>query len=820
MIATIVASSAATPEGGTLTPVQRSVRWAGDPVTGAASGPEDCSEVSCDEFALTVDIGSSFWERPGGGVVVRIEWVDPQNDLDLHIYDPAGQEVAHSYQISGTFEEAFLSAPARGTYSVLTVGFDGAAVSYAGRASITSAKSRAVHTSPNSMRFSAPTIVDPQIAAAEPGVLTSPGGQVYIHALTALESLASHVWRSEDGARTFELLDSRLADSFSDPRRGPCSDAIGGGDADVIVDRTGRLYFLDLEALNVNVATSTDGGDSWTCNALAASTPLDDRPWLAPAATADGSGPNIDAYLAYTDSGTSAQPFAKKIKPFEIHLEVTYDGGNNWVPRRTYARSLIHTPGRLFTAPDGTLYHAFAGENAVWAARSRDAGTTFELVKVSQRIGSPGNIFIAGDADEAGNVFIAWADSGTFDVLYSSSTDQGAHWSSPVRLNPPSSETAVLPWVAAGRGGDVAIAWYGTAAPLVPDSASPSTRWNAWVARSRDATRRAPAFQIARLSETSMHFGPICLGGQSCTENPERTRSLADFFQIDIARDGAIVATFNDNGRIQDTAPQPYVVVARQIAGLGMPSGSASVAHLRERKGDALFPPHSKEGRSVPALDFMAAPGVSLRGDTLQLSFTLDSARDLDSALTATSAGVATAAMWLVTWKANDRVEYAAMTTDTSGATSFFGGDQPGGASDHRLYPYLTYPQQFPLRGRVDTARGQVTIDVPLAQFHLKPGDVLHGLQAFSLAGVPQAASYLSSQLVDMTPSQTLRIGAAGPSSERGRRTPPETKRGRMLPATGVGDARLALCVLAVAAGLALWRVGPRRSRRRPRIAR
>jgi len=809
VLAAVVAAPAATPQKGTLSPLQRSIRWTGGPVTGAglAGGPDPCPSVSCEDFSLTVDIGPSFWQRPGGGVAIRIQWEDRQDDLDLYVYDSAGSEVAHSFQVAGDFEEVFLAAPAHGTYIVRTVGFDGTAVTYDGRASVTSIATPAVRALPNDMQFTPPTIVDPQISAAEPGVLQAPGGRVFVTAPSAIESLSSHVWRSLDGARTFEVLDNRISASFADPRHGPCSDAIGGADGDLIFDRTGRLYFADLESFSVNVAVSMDWGDNWTCRAISSSTPLVDRPWLAPASTADGSGPNIDAYLAYTDAPTvSTQPVTKQVKPFEVHLDVTTDGGEHWTRRNIYARSLIHGPGRFFTGPDGTLYHAFTGENAVWLARSRDQGATVELAKVSQRVGLPANIFIGGDTDAAGNVFVAWVDSGTYDVLYSSSVDHGAHWRSPRRLNGPSSETAVMPWVAAGRAGDVAVAWYGAAADVSPGSAPASTAWHAWVARSRDAAAKEPGFEAARLSETPTHLGPICVGGQSCDDTA--ARSLADFFQIDIAPDGAIVAAYNDNGRLQDAPPQPYVLVTRQIAGLGMPPRSASVAGL-ERRGDARFPPRSGGGEDVPALDFSASPSVAWRADTLRLSFALASVGDPGSALTATNAGIATAATWLATWKANDRVEYAAMTTDVSGATSFFGGDHPDRGSDPRLYPYLTYPQQFPLEGVIDPQHGSITIDIPLGTFHLKPGDVLHSMQAFSLVGVPEGATFLSSQLVDMTPSQSLAIGTRS-SGVREPRAPRVEHRGT-LPATGLGGSPIALPALGGAFAFALWLRGPRR---------
>ena len=755
-------------------------------MTGVSPSIDQCP-ASCDEFAVDVTVPAGYWKVAPGGVVIRIEWEDPNDEFDLIVLDDAGNTVGAGVEFHTNSEQVLLPEARSGRYRVIAHGFAVTAAEYRGTVRLDRQLVRSAASAHATMRFAPPTLVDPQMWVAMPSLWAAEDGTIFVTAPWGLTSTTSFVWRSKNRGSSFELLDDRVAGIAVDPRRRPCSESSGGGDTDIVVDRTGTVYQSDAEAANVAVAVSNDNGDTWRCNALAASVPEQDRPWLAPAPNADGPGPNDDAYLAYRDLASGGVPVGETIKPLQLHLDATSDGGTTWHARNTTATGIVGATGPLFAAPDGTLYQTFQSVTSVWIARYSDGGATAESIEVSRRFGSPANIWLAGDVDAAGNVYVAWAEEGTFDILVSRSSDRGDHWSEPLRVSPPASETSVMPWLAAGKAGDVALGWYGTSTRAHPESAS-GARWHVWVARSLNAASPSPRFETARMSETPMHFGSLCLQGLTCTD-----RRFGEFFEIDIAPDGALVAVFDDAGRIATTSdgvtPGPFVTFMRQVSGIGM--RSATTANAPERPGDAHVP-GAGETAGPAQLDLTDTPVASRIGDVMRIQMKLSSAAELTSALEAAGQLVASEAKWIAIWKANDRVEYAGMRVDRQGEVSFFGGDQPVGVArpepltpNNRIEKFASYPATFVLDGRVDEATGTITIDVPLETFHLEPGDTLHGLQAFSMTGLLAEPNFLTSNLVlDVTPSRTVSIGGATAPSFGSR---PGTSRPRTLPATGVG---------------------------------
>ena len=753
---------ASLPASGTISLARRAVSWTGGPLLGGAADPATCVG-GCDEFSLAITVPPSYWRAIPGGVLIRIDWRDRNDELDLLVFDEAGNEVASSIELHTNVEQAFLYTPKPGTYRVQIVALQAKNVKYRARAWMASIKDRPAATARNTMRFAPPTFVDPQIWASMPSVWAAGDGPIYVTSPWSLPQQSNPVWRSLDGGRTFRHLPSYVAPGVVDPRLRSCSTAVGGGDSDVITDRTGRVYFDDLWAGNVTVGTSTDRGDAWTCNPAAGTMPEQDRPWLAPAPKADGNGPNIDAYLAYRDLGAGGlTPYAgEALKPVSEHLDLTRDGGATWRNATTYARDAIGFTGPLFTAGDGTIYQVYQYESSVMLARSTDEGRTVRVLRVADRYASPANQWLGGDVDAAGNVYAAWVDQGTWDVLVSVSRNRGATWSKPLRVNPPASESAAMPWVAAGKAGDVAVAWYGARGSFSPNVAPDSARWYPWVARSTNATSAAPTFQATTLSQTPVRFGKLCLEGLTCDSD----RRMGDFFEIDIAPDGAVVASFADTGRIQRTkdgyTPGPYVMVARQLSGLGMARTARAAV---EPAGDA-FAPDGANDPALSTLDLTGLPAYRRLNGAFRVSFKLSSARDLTRALKARNVAVATDAYWIVLWKANNRVEYAGLHVDGDGTISFFGGDEPVSIGRPEVDTKFTdkmasYPETFSLPGNVDAATGVVTIDVPFGMFHLRRGDVLHSMQAFSMTSLRDKRTFLQPLLVvDSTPAQSVRIG-------------------------------------------------------------
>lgn len=371
-----------------------------------------------------------------------------------------------------------------------------------------------------------------------------------------------------------------------------------------------------------------------------------------------------------------------------------------------------------------------------------------------------------------------------------------------------------MPWLATGKAGDVAIAWYGAKGAFTPTAAPASARWYVWAARSLNATSLLPHFEVAPLSETPVRFGSLCLKGPSCeNENgaPADERML-DFFEIAIAPDGAVVATFNDTGRIQTTSdgfgPGPYVMFTRQTSGLGMKGGAKSPV---EPSGDAHLP-EEMATNDVEAFDLSGLPTSQTLSGIARISLPLAAVGTASIPSAATYSGISTDAYWLAVWKANDRVEYAGMHVDAQGNRSFFGGDQPVGigrvdpaASMGFIEKMASYPETFSLRGGVDQANKRIWFDVPLARFHLRRGDVLHSLQAFTMTSLLGGQTFLQPlYVVDATPPQTVRIGAV-PTVSAAEPRPKPASGGDRLPATGVGRVPFGI-VTALLVGAAMTR--------------
>ena len=749
--------------GAALTPSHPAITWMGGPLRGAAPDAMTCPVRSCDDFAFRIEVPRSYWAGRDGGVAVRIEWPDRNDEIDLHVYDAHGVDVAMGLEAFTNVEQALIHNPTPGVYTVHVVAAHAVNVLYRGSARVVALGYRQARAARTTMRFADPSFVDPQLWTSEPSVWAAGDGSVYTTSIWSLNQGSSMVWRSRDDGSTWQLKPSSFAPGVQNPRFRPCNAANGGGDADVITDRTGRIYFADLWVVSSVVGVSTDQGETWSCNPIATSTPEIDRPWLAPSPTADGKGPNVDAYLAYRDAGSVGPmvPYAGVVaKPLEIHLDVTRDGGRTWTKANSYAKNAVGFAGPIFTGRDGTLYQVYQYESSVYLMRSTDQGRTVRIAKVADRVGTPSEVWVAGDVDAAGNVYVAWVEQGDWLTFFTRSTDDGRRWSTPMRLNPPASQSTVMPWVAAGKAGDVAVSWYGTASAVIPDVAPASTRWYPWVARTAQGTSAFPAFEYATLSRAPVRLGGLCSEGSLCHD-----RKLGDFFEIDIARDGALIATFDDDARIQKTidgySPSPYVMAVRQLSGLGMQRADGAAV---ETAGDAT-PPDDLGDADVSSLDMTALPSVRPLRGAFRIGLKLRSVNNLASALQPSSGSVATDGYWLALWKTDDRVEYAGLHVNRNGVATFFGGDAPVsvGRPDPLAFgladKLASYPATFALSGRIDPATRSVWIDVPLARYHLRSGAFLYSMQAFSMTALSDRRTFaLPYAVIDATPARTVRI--------------------------------------------------------------
>jgi hypothetical protein len=290
-----------------------------------------------------------------------------------------------------------------------------------------------------------------------------------------------------------------------------------------------------------------------------------DRPWLA----------------AYGRSAVYLSYLTRSQNVLSGHMSVqrSDDGGRTWslvgdpvAPLTTATAPLHGWPSPLAVdARNGSVYEAFATDtpeapsdqvfNRIVVAASRDGGLTWRDVTAYRGPAGTdtGNMWPGLAVDAAGRLYVAW--STRRHVVLSSSGDGGATWSAPTQVDAPLDgiRTGVLPWVAAGATGHVALAWYGTAAS---SNLAATARWRVMFAESHDGGR---SFSEAAATGI-VHQGPVCTKGDVC---PWPQRQLLDDFGLvlDPRTDHAAIAysrsiEFGDYRACRRAAncPQTYYV--------------------------------------------------------------------------------------------------------------------------------------------------------------------------------------------------------------------------------------------------------------------
>jgi hypothetical protein len=238
------------------------------------------------------------------------------------------------------------------------------------------------------------------------------------------------------------------------------------GDVSLAYDAAGAalLCYIAFDKLGTNnywahgatrngifVRRSPDGGKTWepepstvVSHASTPGIPFEDKPWIVTDTSTSAHRGNI--YVGWTQFTLS-----------ESHLlfSRSTDGGKSWsVPIR-----LSSVPGlprddngalegfHGVVAPDGALYTIWANRDGIAMAISRDGGKTFTkdrriipagpayfgITGVSRSNGFPQ----IGLDPKSGKLYVAWSDytNGDIDAFVAYSTDRGATWSAPVRVN-------------------------------------------------------------------------------------------------------------------------------------------------------------------------------------------------------------------------------------------------------------------------------------------------------------------------------------------------------------------------------------------------
>lgn len=377
------------------------------------------------------------------------------------------------------------------------------------------------------------SVVDPDAGIGEPSLGVTSDGTLFTNAAPGT------VYRSTDGGENWTQV-------------GQPVDPVPDFDPDLAVDGDDRIWFDVLYLACNAVSVSEDDGETWSePNPAACPAPGGDRQYVIP--TGD-----CEAFIYYHQLPTLYQMASR-----------TIDCGRTWVPTGP-----VETPDHHFLADEGSgwggggFYNeaedsvhltfswfrdGLAGSGG-WSptlARTADDGLTWDIVHVAEPEGEPmGLSLVVGDADRAGNVYIAWAElreDGEVAVRVAASTDDGSTFHDPVRLDA-TDTSKVFPAITAGAEGRIAVAWYEANRTGHPNEVDEDAAWNVTLATIADAASPDPTVDRVQLSPDVVRRGPICPNGAGCAEN----REFLDYFSLATMPDGSVAAVYNSMERGDD----------------------------------------------------------------------------------------------------------------------------------------------------------------------------------------------------------------------------------------------------------------------------
>jgi hypothetical protein len=583
--------------------------------------------------------------------------------------------------------------------------------------------------------FSTPSVVDTVHTYGEPDIITAPDGTVYDSGPWGTGTQRS-IWnQSTDGGRTFHSLHDT---AISSPEESDTQHAgPGGGDTELSIDHTNKVYYADLAALaSLKVATwdrstrtmqtSFFGNGQQNANGI-------DRQWFAlwdpkdpdaVRAATGYTGPLPVNYLSY-GAATGSLGCTPPVLGGCAAIAYSTDGLTYSADTATWPQS-AHGPHAI-DQDTGTVFEPIApqsGQVGV-AILTRDpskpddpALVNVDVVKIADLPSGAdvGALFPVIGEDAARNVYVAWvasdqsttakASPGIWQMYYSYATAASAwkDWSAPKQISKPPANTNIMPWMVAGSEGRAAVVWYGTKdATHNPSTDDVHQAWYLYLSYLTNANSATPTIKQMKVTRHPMHYGSICLGGTGCiAQNPPGNRNLADFFEVQVdPRSGALIVTYDDtsnNLKQHDpsgsSAPPeqvahtgaPVVTAIKQNGGIGLfgrpVKGLRTFgASLTDKRKDAAFDPIYST-TSIRQLDYRSFRVKKLKKQLL-IRMNLTTLKDLQPAFDATQASaIGYVARWLgpATTKApgtdglTNPIYYAAAEVQSGSNPSFFAG--------------------------------------------------------------------------------------------------------------------------------------------------
>lgn len=471
------------------------------------------------------------------------------------------------------------------------------------------------------------TVLQDQRNYGEPSLALSDDGK-HIAACVPGGAGETSVWYSSDDGHTFGTSHTNSQN--------------GGGDCELDFLPDGTLLNADLEITDSAIRVSKDFGKTWTGSETAGIE--QDRQWFAH--SKDGKS----VYLVYHDFVVEAELYAQSNDggitwPSELAAQPVTNADQIALPGSGAGRpgepaSIIDQGVNTFSGPmlvspdDKDLYVLYSISDAksnvaggtppfgptrgivVAHKGPEDTGFTNRYAVNSDAVTISGAIFPWGTIDKAGNVYVLYnsdkGSPGNFHTYYIYSKDKAKTWSAPVKVDgvPLGVGAQIYATGDAGDEGILDIAWYGHTGTGGADA--PTAKWDIYFAQVRGATTANPTITRAKVAPGDpIHTGDICLNGLLCIFGGDR--SLADFFELQIGKDGFAQIAYADD---DDFAGDGRVIWAKQVGGQSAFASAPVVAPVQPPAAAPpvtapVTPPSSSGGLAATGLS-VALPGAAV----------------------------------------------------------------------------------------------------------------------------------------------------------------------------------------------------------------
>jgi len=353
-----------------------------------------------------------------------------------------------------------------------------------------------------------------------------------------------NMWTSKDDGHTWQRINWNGTGFFTAPNQN-----LGFSDPDLTEDGAGNIYVAGIDLANDALVSSPDGGLTWPTGTVQCHE--GDRPWLAGGRgkevfLADNSEEYGHIVVRSTDGGAtcSSAHATGEVGGWTGYGKLVYDDKSDTIYEAAINGNqlgLIALPGatkRFASGAPGTFvpHAAVKGTsfNTFWKAQvAEDAAGTLYLTWSTddRKAGTSGGC--GGDATPVAN-----------SVLLTHSTDHGRTWSKPTVIAHPGT-TVNWPWIVAGAGGRVAVAWYQYNRVVDLNCAPADAKMGVRLAVITGASSRHPRQLTTDPIGRPVHVGPVCTNGTACVATGQ-DRRLGEFFTLAPDRNGCVMVATGD----------------------------------------------------------------------------------------------------------------------------------------------------------------------------------------------------------------------------------------------------------------------------------